>query len=427
MEGMETLKMLYELADCQPEVICLDDQDENKPALKSSSIEFLGVKIAKIKKTPLPSKRNHPILVDLSNSSEKPFSSSDTSNQNNKGFHLKSKSPFPQEFAKKVVFRKKPRFAPKAKDFNISKKDSLSSLASEKQVKKFCQPRPVSPKFGRNISSVGISNSIIEISAPAKKLKFSRKHRPRDVLREIKSTRLMIDLDGNKEQPSKNLSTQDLKNEYVKRVMTMGAEKASERKKCNLLPSQVGRIVVFDTETTGFSNNDCIVEIGAVELINGEVTGVQFHSYVNAPRQSHPAALKVHGLTADFLSKYRRVGRVLTSFFDWVNDARLIAHNAAFDVRMINAELGRLKRPPMDLSTVFCSAAWYRSRYKGRSYKLNAVCKHLNIDTSHRTLHGALLDALLTAQAVQKLWHHSVGLEERSDKNAVFLKKRKKK
>jgi len=427
MEGMETLKMLYELADCQPEVICLDDQDENKPGLKSSSIEIAGMKIAKKKKTPLPSTRNHPILVDLSNSSEKRFPSSDTSNQINKDFHLKPKRPFPQESAKKVVFRKKPRFAPRAKDLNVSKKDSLSSVPLDKQVKKFCQPRPVSPKLGSNLSRMGISNSVIESCAPAKKLKFSRKHRPRDVLREIKSSRLMIDLDGNREQPIKKLSTQDLRNEYVKRVMTMGAEKSSERKRCNLLPSQVGRIVVFDTETTGFSNNDCIVEIGAVELINGEVTGVQFHSYVNAPRRSHPAALKVHGLTPDFLSKYRRVGRVLTSFFDWVNDARLIAHNAAFDVRMINAELGRLKRPPMDLSAVFCSAAWYRSRYKGRSYKLNAVCKHLNIDTSHRTLHGALLDALLTAQAVQKLWHHSVGLEERSEKNTVFVKKRNKK
>jgi len=385
------------------------------------------VKITNEKKTPFPSKRSHPVLVDLSNSSEKRLPS-DTSNLFNKRFCAKPKRPFPQESGKEIIFRKKPRFAPKEKDLKASKKENLNIFQSTKKVKKFCRPRPASPKLGSKLSSLLItSNSVGESSASTKKLKFSRKHRPQDVLREIKSSRLMIDLDGNSEQPIKKLSAKDLKNEYVKRVMNMGAEKASERKKFSLLPSQVGRIVVFDTETTGFSNDDCIVEIGAVELVNGEVTGVQFHSYVNATRRSHPGALKVHGLTSNFLSKYRRVGRVLTSFFDWVRDARLIAHNAAFDVRMLNAELRRLKRPQLDLSTVFCSAAWYRSRYKKRPYNLNAVCKHLNIDTTHRTLHGALLDALLTAQAVQKLWHHSVGLEERHDKNAVFLKKRKKK
>lgn len=417
--------MLYELADCQPEVICLDEEEEKKCRWKKASPGIPAVQILKVKKTPLPSEKSPIVIVDLSNSSEKPscqLPCSDTSKRVYGGFRTKPKRPLS---VKEIIFRKKPRFGPKKTDVRIWKKGTLKRFPSTEYEDKVCQA--ASTKLSNKpLNLLGTSESVRKSSVPIQKLKFSRKHRPRDVLRDIKSARLMIDLDGNIDQPTNKFCAQDLKNEYVKRVMTMGEEKALDRKKSLELPSQVGRLVVFDTETTGLSNEDCLVEIGAVELINGEVTGVQFHSYINANRHSRPGALRVHGLTSDFLSKYRRIGRVLTSFFDWVGDARLIAHNAAFDVRMVNAELRRLKRPQLDLSNVFCSAVWYRSRYKGMPYNLNAVCKHLNIDTTHRTLHGALLDALLTAQAVQKLWHHSVGLEKRNDKNLIFVKKRKK-
>merc|ERR1712150_396281 len=160
----------------------------------------------------------------------------------------------------------------------------------------------------------------------------------------------------------------------MRRCLEMGNEKAELRKQSTTLPKQAGRIIVFDTETTGFSKDDCLIEIGAVELLNGEITGVNFHSYVNARRKSHSAALKVHGLTPQFLSKFRTVDRVLKSFMNWVGDARLIAHNAAFDSRMLNYEFERLKRPLLPEFRVFCTAKWYRDRYPGQPYNLDAVC-----------------------------------------------------
>merc|ERR1719433_189157 len=136
---------------------------------------------------------------------------------------------------------------------------------------------------------------------------------------------------------------------------------------------------------------DCIIEIGAVEMFDGEISGVQFHSYVNARRKSHPAAEKIHGLTPAFLSKHRPIESVMKSFMRFVGESRMVAHNAPFDVRMLNVELKRMKLETLDDFRVFCSAKWWRKKYPGRGYSLDDVCKQLGVDTSRRTMHGALL------------------------------------
>jgi len=170
------------------------------------------------------------------------------------------------------------------------------------------------------------------------------------------------------------------------------------------VPVPVGRLIVFDTETTGLGVWDRIVEIGAVELIDGKPTGNNYQSYVNCKRKSHWGALNCHGLTREFLSKFRGIAEVVTEFMEYIADSPLLAHNAKFDMRMLNAELRRLRRPQLPNTRAFCSLRWCRCIYAEGRTSLDSICGKFGIDVSHRRIHGALLDSEILAQVVQRLW-----------------------
>ncbi len=163
------------------------------------------------------------------------------------------------------------------------------------------------------------------------------------------------------------------------------------------------RQVVFDLETTGFRYDEGhrIVEIGGVELMRGAITGKNFHVYVNPERDVPEGAVKVHGLTEGFLSKFPTFSdaRVADAFLDFIGDAELIAHNgAAFDMPFINAELSGAGRAPL-ANELIDTLHIARRKYPGAPASLDALCQRFSIDTKDRKRdgHGALLDSKLLA------------------------------
>lgn len=163
----------------------------------------------------------------------------------------------------------------------------------------------------------------------------------------------------------------------------------------------MSRQVVLDTETTGLNARlgDRILEIGCVEILNRRVTDNHFHRYVNPERDSEEGALKVHGITSEFLADKPRFHEITQDLFDYLDGAEVIIHNAAFDVEFLNAELGKLKLPPFEehCSSVFDTLKFARELHPGKRNSLDALCERYEIDNSHRTLHGALRDAELLA------------------------------
>lgn len=165
------------------------------------------------------------------------------------------------------------------------------------------------------------------------------------------------------------------------------------------------REIVLDTETTGFDpdTGDRIVEIGAIELLNHVPTGRTYHQYVNPERAMPQEAFEVHGLGDDFLRDkpvFRECGQ---AFLDFVADARLVIHNAAFDMRFLNAELGWIKLPLIALDRAVCTVTMTRKKFPGAPASLDALCRRFGIDNSARTLHGALLDAEILAEVYLEL------------------------
>jgi len=196
-----------------------------------------------------------------------------------------------------------------------------------------------------------------------------------------------------------------------------------------VVPTPIGRLIVFDTETTGLGAWDRIVEIGAVELINGKPTGNNFQSYVNCQRKSHWGALNCHGLTREFLSQFRGIAEVVTEFMEYIADSPLLAHNAKFDMRMLNNELRRLRRPQLKHTRAFCSWNWCKCLFAEGRTSLDSICGKFGIDVSHRRIHGALLDSEILAKVVLRLWEITPelnNLSQGADKaKAVPSKKRK--
>lgn len=162
------------------------------------------------------------------------------------------------------------------------------------------------------------------------------------------------------------------------------------------------RWVILDTETTGLDPEDGhrIIEIGAVEVINRGITGRDFHTYLNPDRDSDAGALEVHGLTTEFLQDKPRFKDVAAEFLEFVKDAELIIHNAPFDLKFLNAELGKLGHDALTSYTgpVTDSLAHAKSLYPGKRNSLDALCERYGISNAHRTLHGALLDSRLLAE-----------------------------
>jgi DNA polymerase-3 subunit epsilon len=167
------------------------------------------------------------------------------------------------------------------------------------------------------------------------------------------------------------------------------------------------RQVFLDTETTGLSAEagDRIVEIGCIELLNRRHSGRTLHHYVNPQRSSHPDALRVHGITDEFLADKPPFAAIATEVLEFVAGAEIVIHNAAFDVGFIDAELKRLGLPPLarHAARITDSLLLARETFPGKSNSLDALCKRLEVDNSQRDLHGALLDAGLLAEVYLRL------------------------
>ena len=163
----------------------------------------------------------------------------------------------------------------------------------------------------------------------------------------------------------------------------------------------MSRQIILDTETTGLSADagDRVIEIGCVELVNRKLTGHHFHYYLNPGRDSHEDALKVHGISNEFLRDKPRFEAVAAEFIDYLRDAEVIIHNAAFDVSFLNKELELAGLPPFaaHVESVTDTLAMAKELYPGKRNSLDALCDRLGVDNSSRTLHGALLDAELLA------------------------------
>lgn len=164
------------------------------------------------------------------------------------------------------------------------------------------------------------------------------------------------------------------------------------------------REIVLDTETTGLSpiTGDRIVEIGCVELINHIPTGKHFHAYVNPERPVPDEAYRVHGLSDEFLRDKPLFSAIAADLLSFVGDAKLIIHNAEFDLGFLNAELERARLPRL-ANEVVDTVMLARQVHPGARVSLDALCKHYGIDNSRRTLHGALLDSQILAEVYLEL------------------------
>lgn len=161
------------------------------------------------------------------------------------------------------------------------------------------------------------------------------------------------------------------------------------------------RQIFLDTETTGLSadNGDRVIEIGCVELVNRKLTGNNLHFYLNPGRDSHEEALKVHGITSEFLRDKPKFDAIVDDLLAYLNDAEIIIHNAAFDVGFLNKELELVGRKPFGthVANIIDTLVMAKEMFPGKRNSLNALCDRLGVDNSGRTLHGALLDAELLA------------------------------
>jgi DNA polymerase-3 subunit epsilon len=161
------------------------------------------------------------------------------------------------------------------------------------------------------------------------------------------------------------------------------------------------RQIVLDTETTGLepSQGHRIIEIGCVEILNRRITDNRFHHYLQPDREIDEGAVEVHGITAEFLRDKPRFGDVVDEFLAFLGDAQLIIHNAPFDLAFLRHEMNLLGRSPerFNEGCAIDTLTMARNLHPGQKNSLDALCRRYDIDNSHRTLHGALLDAEILA------------------------------
>jgi DNA polymerase-3 subunit epsilon len=165
------------------------------------------------------------------------------------------------------------------------------------------------------------------------------------------------------------------------------------------------REVALDTETTGLSHKDGhrIIEIGCVELVNRVPTGRVYHQYINPERDVSPGASEISGLTYDFLKDFPKFTEIANDFYQFINGATLVIHNASFDIGFINSEFSRVNLPLLQLQDAIDTISLSRKKFPGQAANLDAVCKRLNIDNTSRTKHGALIDAQLLCEVYIEL------------------------
>jgi len=165
------------------------------------------------------------------------------------------------------------------------------------------------------------------------------------------------------------------------------------------------REIVLDTETTGLdpASGHRVVEIGCIELINNIPSGSTWHRYFNPEREMPLAAYEIHGLSTEFLATKPLFADLADDFLKFVEGAKLVIHNASFDMGFLNAELDLLKRPPITMDKVIDTLAIARRKHPGSPNSLDALCKRYRIDNSARIKHGALLDSELLAEVYVEL------------------------
>lgn len=165
------------------------------------------------------------------------------------------------------------------------------------------------------------------------------------------------------------------------------------------------REIVLDTETTGLDPDagHRVVEIGCVELVNHVPTGISAQWYVNPDRDMPEEAYRIHGLSSQFLADKPRFHEIVDEFLAFLGDGQVVAHNAFFDVKFLNAELAAVGKPPIERERVTDTIAVARQKIPGAQYSLDALCRRFNIDLSRRDKHGALLDSELLAEVYLEL------------------------
>ena len=174
------------------------------------------------------------------------------------------------------------------------------------------------------------------------------------------------------------------------------------------------REIVLDTETTGFDaqGSDRIVEIGCIELLNHIPTGQEWHAYIDPKRDMPQSAFEIHGLSSEFLTGKPEFGKIAEEFLAFIALDRLIIHNASFDVGFLNVELERVGGTPLQMDRVMDTLALARRKHPGASNSLDALCKRYGVDTSERSVHGALIDCKLLASVyVELIGGHQARLE----------------
>lgn len=176
------------------------------------------------------------------------------------------------------------------------------------------------------------------------------------------------------------------------------------------------RQILLDTETTGLEpkQGHRVIEIGCVEMVNRRLTHNHYHQYIQPDRHIEEEAIEVHGITNEFLQDKPRFADVVEDFIQYVKGAELIIHNAPFDVGFINHEFNLLGQglPPIEeICTITDSLQMARKQYPGQKNNLDALCRRLEIDNSHRTLHGALLDSEILAEVYLAMTGGQTGLD----------------
>lgn len=165
------------------------------------------------------------------------------------------------------------------------------------------------------------------------------------------------------------------------------------------------REIVFDTETTGLdpATGDRLIEIGCVELVGGVQTGRTFHRFVNPERDIPADATRIHGITNDQVRGQPVFGQIVDDFLAFIADAPLVAHNAEFDFKFVNAELRNIGREPLSASRMVDTIQIAKRLYPGARLSLDSLCARLGIDTSARIKHGALVDSQILAEVYMEM------------------------
>ena len=187
------------------------------------------------------------------------------------------------------------------------------------------------------------------------------------------------------------------------------------------------RQIVLDTETTGMNQlgahyeGHCIIEIGAVEMINRRYTGNNFHIYIKPNRPVDPEAIKVHGITDEMLADKPDFSQIANEFIEYIKGAELLIHNAPFDVGFMDYEFAKLNLPikTNDICQVIDTLTMARQMYPGKKNNLDALCSRLGIDNSKRTLHGALLDAEILADVYLAMTGGQTSLFDESESEII--------